>query len=368
VPYPGLLQQSVRGSHRPASGYFGGLTNAGGAFQWEPDRRSNVQPRKTGKGIPTMKSEQAALGRVLLAAATALAVIATATPAAAEELRGPLGYIPGVEDIPGNPGAFGNYLGIPDAGSSWRVSGSKPLTAGVYAVGVPPVSEDTWTGMVVIDPQPRADLPWVAVEPAHADFDTCVTRGGYPRAVKARDAGKAFVRLPDRLVQRCAASTGVETIATAGLIVGLREGQFASWRDVPFDVLTEFSRLLFHGFGPSVHINPALAWIRDDYRADIDAHNSQPHIQAARQAAHDAVAAEWAMKGIEWKRQCNTDPLDNEQWKACSTAWFHGGGSEGRVAANEAGRDAAVAAGVTNHLEGWPTIPEYDAYEQLFGN
>lgn len=309
------------------------------------------------------------IAALVAAAATALAVLA-ATPASAEELRGPLGYVPGVEDIPGNPGAFGNYLGIPDAGTSWRASGSVPLDTPVYIVGVPLADGELSTGWPLINPQPRQNAPWVAIEPAFGEFGDCLNWDGTKVARKALKQGKHLVRLPQRIVERCAQKYDIGSIATAEVLVGMREdyfgpqGLYASWRDIPTDVLLAVDRLSFHGYRPAPGTDPVWDWIYDSYQADRTAYDNQPHIVAAREAAEDAKWREWAMKGIEWRVQCNTDPSNIEQWKACNDAWAHGPGVQRYAEITAAGLAAADAAGAGADI-GWPQAPERAAERAL---
>lgn len=315
-----------------------------------------------------MKSSRQRIAALVAAAATAVAVFATASPASAEEQRGPLGSIPGVEDIPGTPGAFGNILGIPDADGSGFVSGSYPLTAGVYVVGKPPVDEDTWTGMVLVEPQLRTDQPWTADEPVHAAFAACLSQRGRAAAYKAEARGQAFAQLPTRTVQRCAKTTNVGSIATTEAIVGLREGMFPSWRDVPTDVLEAITRLEWHGYFPTMEQNPDIAWVRENYRVETTALKNQPHILAAMEAARNAKISEWAMRGIEWRRQCYPhtpgDPVDQERRRACSDAWHEQFRGQSIVESTAAAMDAAEALGAFDTL-GWPSIPEQDAEKAL---
>lgn len=314
------------------------------------------------------------IAALVAAAATAFAVLA-ATPASAEELRGPLGYVPGVEDIPGNPGAFGNYLGIPDAGTSERASGSVPLDTPVYVVGqqlAKNLTDDDGIGLgsALINPQPRQNAPWVALEPAHADFDGCLSWDGYDVAAKPRNRGKDVVRLPQRIVERCAQKYDIGSIATAEVLVGMRDeyfgpqGLYASWRDIPADVLLAVDRLSFHGYRPAPGTDPVWDWIYDSYQADRAAYDNQPHIVAAREAAEDAKWREWAMKGIDFHNQCNTDPSNIEQWKACNTAWLHGPGRQRYAEITAAGLAAADAAGAGADI-GWPQAPERAAERAL---
>lgn len=346
-----------------------GVDDRGDWFGMEPDQGTNVQPGKTGKGKPTMEhGSKLRRWHLLAAAATAVAVFATASPASAEEQRGPLGYIPGVEDIPGNPGAFGNILGIPDADGSALVSGSYPLTAGVYVVGKPPVDEDTWTGMVLVEPQLRTDQPWTADEPVHAEFAACLSQRGRAAAYKAEARGQAFAQLPTRTVQRCAKTTNVGSIATSEVIVGLREGMFPSWREVPMDVLEAITRLEWHGYFPTMEQDPDIAWVRESHRVETTALKNQPHILAAMQAARDAKLAEWARRGVEWRSQCYPhtpgEPLDQDRYTACIDAWDEQFRGQATGESTAAAMDAAEALGAFDKL-GWPSIPEQDAEKAL---
>lgn len=297
------------------------------------------------------------------AATVATAAVMTAGTAHADTARGPLGVLPGVVDVPGTPGAYGNLLGIPDAGTAEHPSGTQPLTAPVYAVGVQPDSALPTGSVLVGEPVVPRTGPWVAQTPANPALTACLQKAIWPRAVKAARSGTAFVAVPTTTVTDCATDINVATIATEGLIAGLRADDADNWRSLPTDVLVEVQRANVNGryqYAPAdLPVKRVLAAVATQTQTLHDS----PDVQAARDAADAAVWQEWALRELAFLDECSAGDAAKRLGE-CTTRWYsegwwHQSVVERAAAATNAG-DAAAGA-----LPGLPVVPEQAALRHL---